>query len=84
MFLVLGSIFDRVNSFLSISLVSMLTLGKVKVLIDGENITPEMEKEGYISQKALYIRCLVLFLVGCLLISGVITNTVMKIVYNLM
>lgn len=81
--LVLSSVFDRSNTFLNISLVSIMTLGKIKVVDVEDKITSEMEKEGYIKSKTLYFRCIVLFLFGCLFVSGLIPMLVMKIVYSL-
>lgn len=79
--LLIGYTFDRTNTFLNVSIVSFLSLGRLKVVGVNENVTPEMAKEGYITQKAMYVRCAILFVVGGLLVSGVIPMLVMKIVY---
>ena len=79
--LLIGFVFDKTNTFLNLSLVSILTLGKLKIVSMDEEITPEMAKEGYVSRKALFVRSLVLFLLGGLLVSGVIPMLIMKMVY---
>lgn len=78
-----GYVFDKSNSFINISMVSVLTMGKIKIVDKGETVSKEMEKEGYVKPNAFYIRSLVIFLVGCLLISGVVQRLIMEIVYRL-
>ena len=64
-------------------MVSILTMGKIKIVDKGETISEEMQKEGYVKPNAFYIRSLVIFLVGCLLISGLVQRLVMGVVYGL-
>lgn len=60
-------IFDRVNSFLDISLVSMISFGKIKVY-DVEN-TGE-RADGYTPTGKVVLYCIVMFIIGMFLISG--------------
>lgn len=78
-----GYVLDKSNSFINLSMVSILTVGKIKIVDKGETISEEMKKDGYVKPNAFYIRSLVIFLVGCLLISGVIQRLVMEVVYRL-
>lgn len=79
-----GYVFDKSNSFINVSMVSLLTLGRLKIVDANEKITEEMQKEGYVKPGALYIRCVIILLLGCLLISGLIPMLVMKIVYAIL
>lgn len=79
-----GYVFDKSNSFINVSMVSLLSLGRLKIVDENEKITEEMQKEGYVKPGALYIRCVIILLLGCLLISGLIPMLVMKIVYSIM
>lgn len=81
--LCIGYVFDRTNSFINVSMVSVLTMGKIKITDKGETISEEMSKEGYVKPSAFYARSLVIFLVGCLLISGVVQKLVMWVVYSI-
>lgn len=83
MVLLVGCFFDRTNSFLNVSIVSVMTLGKLKVIELDDELTPEQKKDGYISSNSLYVRCAVMFIIGGLLVSGVIPELVMKIVYSI-
>lgn len=78
-----GYVLDKSNSFINLSMVSILTMGKIKIVDKGETISEEMQKEGYVKPNAFYIRSLVIFLVGCLLISGLVQRLVMGVVYGL-
>lgn len=78
-----GYVLDKSNSFINLSMVSILTMGKIKIVDKGETISEEMQKEGYVKPNAFYIRSLVIFLVGCLLISGLVQRLVMEVVYGL-
>lgn len=78
-----GYVLDKSNSFINLSMVSILTVGKIKIVDKGETISEEMKKDGYVKPNAFYIRSLVIFLVGCLLISGVIQRLVLGVVYRL-
>lgn len=79
----IGYVLDKSNSFINLSMVSILTMGKIKIVDKGETISEEMQKEGYVKPNAFYIRSLVIFLVGCLLISGLVQRLVMEVVYGL-
>lgn len=79
----IGYVLDKSNSFINLSMVSILTMGKIKIVDKGETISEEMQKEGYVKPNAFYIRSLVIFLVGCLLISGLVQRLVMGVVYGL-
>lgn len=79
----IGYVLDKSNSFINLSMVSILTMGKIKIVDKGETISEEMQKEGYVKPNAFYIRSLVIFLVGCLLISGLVQRLIMEVVYGL-
>lgn len=74
-FLVLAYLFDRVNSFIDVSFVTLLSFGKLK-LFDGDKVTEEQRKEGYITDKALFIRIGVIFAVGFAFLSGLVSELV--------
>lgn len=77
-FLILAFIFDRVNVFFDFSLVGFLSFGKIKVLTgtDYGDVIPE----GYISHKLFFVRVGLIFVVGALLVSGVVPRLVKGIV----
>lgn len=81
--LMIGYVFDKSNSFLEVSIVSFLTLGRVKILNDNDAIAEEEDKKGYIKPNAFFVRLVILFIAGCLLISSIIPALVMKIVYSI-
>lgn len=66
--------FDRVNSFIDISMVSLITFGSINVCSKQESIN----KEGYISYTKFYISIGVLVAVACLLISGAVIPWIMR------
>lgn len=83
LFLALSLLFDRINSFINISLVHILTLGKVYCCED-ESIGIDQEQQGkYISVKRLVILIVFLFIVGCIFISGGVIPMVIKGIYDL-
>ena len=74
--LVLAMAFDRVNSFLDISLVSVLSFGALTVSDEKENVG----KKGYASSKKMYVSCLVMLGIAMFLISGGVIPAIMKAV----
>lgn len=81
--LILSYLLDEFNNFLGISAVTVLSFGVLKLVSNDIVVTKEMSKEGYLSVKSFFIKCSILLLFGCLLVSGVIPNIVMKVVYNI-
>lgn len=73
--LYLASVFDRVNSFLDINAVSLLTMGRLR-LSDESHVSKEMRKKGYLTKSSLYKRILVILIVGILLTSGVVFRVI--------
>lgn len=69
-------VFDRVNSFLNISLVSLITLGRIKVSLkeDFAELSKEDRKgNGYITLAKLIAIILVIGVLGGLMISGTLS-----------
>lgn len=79
----LAVMFDRVNNILDFSLVSIFTFGKVRLVDKNDVLSKDQLKHGYTSVKAVVIRCVLLFAVGALFISGLIPIMIMKIVGNI-
>lgn len=77
--LYLGYAFDRSNSFIYVSLLGLLTFGKLKVT--EEELTKEREKEGYVTKRGLYIRICVILGVGVLLMSGILVEFIYRLYY---
>lgn len=78
--LLISFFFDRFNNFLDFSLVSALTLGKIRVIDKGVPITNDLSKQGYVTSTTLLIRIGAIELIGGLLVSGVIVRLIFKIV----
>ena len=80
--LFLAYIFDRVNSFLNISLVSMLTLGHIKVAQrdDMSELDDEMKKKkGYVTMAKLFIIIAIIVILGSLMVSGYLSYLIYSI-----
>lgn len=75
--LILAYALDKSNAFIDISLISLVSFGKLKVWDD--EMTEEVQKQGYISVTGLFIRIAVIAVVGVLFVSGVLT----KLMYQL-
>ena len=81
--LLIAYIFDRVNSFLNISLVSLLTLGHMKVVQqdDYSELDSEVKKKkGYITFIKLFIIIITLLVLGSLMLSGYISYWIYSII----
>lgn len=76
--LLVAMLFDRVNVFLDISLVSTLTFGKLKYIVD-EDVQLQ---EGMTNTKKLVISVVVVMVVGFLLISGSIFPFLGNLLYK--
>ena len=74
--ILLSAMFDRVNSFIDISLVSLFTFGAIKVSNEEET----KGQVGYASNTKLYVSIGVMAVVSALLISGAVIPGVMKAV----
>ena len=74
---------DISNNFSHLSLVGFITFGRIKVLDYEEKLTPELQKDGYVSKKGLFVRCSILFGCGCLLISGILVKLISIWVFGL-
>lgn len=74
--LIVFYVFDRVNSFLNISLVSLITLGRIKVALkeDFAELSKEDRKSnGYITLGKFIAIILVIGTLGGLMLSGTIS-----------
>jgi len=78
--LLISFFFDRFNNFFDFSLISVLSIGRIKLADSGEVITDEMRKQGFVTSTTLLIRIGVIELIGGLLVSGVIVRLIFKIV----
>ena len=74
---------DISNNFSHLSLVGFITFGRLKVLDYDEELTPELQKEGYVTKKAFTVRCCILFGCGCLMVSGLLVKLIAIWVYRL-
>lgn len=78
--LLLAYFFDRVNVFVSISLVRILTLGKV-TLIDKSG---KQSEKGTVSISKFIVIIVITFLLGSLLVSGLLFKWVFELVHLIM
>lgn len=72
--------FDRVNNIFDFSLVSIFTFGKVRLIDKGDILDSDNLKNSYTSVKAVVVRCIILFVVGSVFLSGLIPMLIMKII----
>lgn len=81
--LALCTLFDTVNSFLNISLVKLITLGAINYsnydykVLDGEDVK-------YTSGKRMVILLIVMFVIGCIFVSGGVLPFVMQSIHSAM
>ena len=80
-FLIVAFIFDRFNSFFSFSLVGLLTFGHMKIVTGKEKyeLDDNLKKKGYITLSKLIIIAIILLILGCMMVSG----TISQWIYNL-
>lgn len=78
--LILGFSFDLVNSFFDIEVVSILTLGFIKVVRDPDDLESDKKKKGYVTVLKLCSIIFVVLLVGISLVSGVAVSFLYSIV----
>lgn len=69
--LLVALVFDRVNSFIEVSIVSVITLGKINVMDKDElkELSPS-ERHEYITTSGVVKRVVIIFVVGLILVSG--------------
>lgn len=73
--LVIAMMFDKVNNLFDFQLVTALTLGRVKLVNTSDvQVDDEARKEGYVSVRSFTVGILIIFIVGILLVSGIITR----------
>lgn len=77
--LLLAFLFDSVNSFIDISLVTLLTLGFVKVVRDKNDYEKDKAQKGYVTILKLAFIIIVVVIIGVLLLNG----TVLKLLYKI-
>lgn len=79
-FLILGYVFDSVNSFIDISIVKLLSFGSIR-LISKEEYSALMDenKKSYTSITKFYSIVAIVFVIGVLLVSGVVPKFIYKI-----
>lgn len=82
--LIFAFFFDSSNNFIDMSLMSILTFGKWRVVDDSE-IKKTVKKEGktYVTRGGVFIRAGIIFLVGIMLVSGVILKCIALIINKL-
>lgn len=88
-FMIAFFIFDYTNTFIEISLLSVLSFGKWRI-VSQEDVHNGIVKAGhdktkrvtYLTPKMLVFRSVVVCIVGFLLISGVVSNFIASIVYR--
>ena len=83
MFLAVAYYFDVFNP-IDISLLGVLTLGNIKVIKSDDDLSliDKPEKRGYMKSKKIFVIIVVIFIMGCLLISGNILSGLYKLVYR--
>lgn len=81
--LVIAYVFDRANSFIDLSMVGFLTFGKMKIVSkdDWGTISDETKKsKGYMTVAKLFMISFIIILVGSLMVSGLLSQWVFKLV----
>ena len=81
--LLLAYMFDRVNSFVDLSLVGVLTLGHIKVADRADLVDTgieEPDKQGYMTPIKLFVIVGVLLLLGVLLITGGLSSLIYRLI----
>ena len=79
-FLLLGLLFDKANSFIEISMISLLTFGRLNYDPWDDNQSSEVPK-GYASAKKIVIISVVVIVVGMSLLSSSLTRIIGEMVY---
>lgn len=77
--LMLAMVFDKANTFIDMSLVSVMTLGKVKY--DPFESAKGVEPKGYVSTRKLSMMAIIILLVGVLLVSSGMTKLIGNVLY---
>lgn len=77
-FMFLGLVFDKVNTFIDISMVGILTFGVLK--FSDDDFTKG--EEGYVSTNRVIVISIVVMVVGLLLVSGGVLPFLMELVYD--
>ena len=77
--LIVAFVFDSVNYFLDIELVTLLTLGHIKLVRDKNDYEKTSGKKGYATIAKLFIIITVVIVVGICLING----TILRLLYKL-
>lgn len=77
-----GILFDRANNFIDMSLVYVLTFGRLHYDPWGETVGSKQSK-GFVSTKTLVISIVVLFLVGMVLVSGGVFRFAGEMIYRI-
>lgn len=78
--LLIGFFLDRFNSFIDVSIVGILTFGKIKIVTKEERrqmSEEEAKRSGYSTGAKLFTLLLILCIIGGLMLSG----TILKVVY---
>ena len=81
--LALAFLFDSWNTFFSISLVKVMSLGVINYSKDSYALE-NGEKTKYVSGKRVIILLIVMFIIGCVFISGGIIPVVVQTMYKFM
>lgn len=81
--LYLGFFVDRSNYFIDLSFVSLLTVGKVKLVDTKENLTDDQKEDGYVTSKTFFARCFIISLIGGLLVSSLVPKIVAMVIFAL-
>lgn len=79
-FLILAAIFDTVNNFVDISMVSVFSMGKLTYTTGAD----DTEAYGVLNRSKLIKSCIVLVCIGLLLVSGAIFTAISKLLIKLL
>ena len=77
LFLILAYGFDKSNTFIDISLVHLFTFGAIRLYDDLED--KNIKKQGYISEKAFFLRIVIISIVGILFVSGTVSVFIYRV-----
>ena len=80
--LIMALVFDKTNNFIEFSLIGLLSFGGIKY----SRVADTIDENGVrmLGTKRIVASCLIVFLAGCLLVSGGIFPIVMKFVAKVM
>lgn len=83
LFLAMAMLFDKMNSFIDLSMVSVLTFGLIHYSDDAQDFDTSDSDIKYTSSKRMIVLILVLGIIAGLFISGGVLPSVMRTIYSI-